>query len=54
VPLLLAQRPELASRLVLLGGDGQAFGADHPEIPLLTKPLVPRETRAVLQRLLGT
>jgi len=53
VPLLLAQRPELASRLVLLGDEGRTLHADLPEIPHLAKPLVPRDARAVLQRLLG-
>jgi CheY-like chemotaxis protein/anti-sigma regulatory factor (Ser/Thr protein kinase) len=53
VTSVLAERPELASRMVLLG-DGAADGSrELPEAPRLAKPLVPREARAVLHRLLG-
>ncbi len=52
IPLLLAQRPELAARLVLLGDAGAFVDAGLAGVPRLTKPLVPREARAVLQRLL--
>ena len=53
VTLVLAERPELASRLVLLGGDEAAGGPGLPEAPRLAKPLVPRDARALLHRLLG-
>jgi hypothetical protein len=49
----LGERPELASRLVLLGSDEAAGGPDLPDAPRLAKPLVPRDARAVLHRLLG-
>ncbi len=52
VPSLLAVRPELASRLALLG-DADAAGPGSREVPRLAKPLVPRDARAVLHRLLG-
>ena len=53
VPLLLAQRPDLATRLVLLGDTDRTSAPDFPDVPRLAKPLIPREARAVLHRLLG-
>jgi two-component system NtrC family sensor kinase len=53
LPQLLAQRPDLASRLVFLGDTNLAHGSDFLDVPRLSKPLVPREARSVLQRLLG-
>ena len=53
VTAVLAERPELAARMVLLG-DGEAPGSpDLPGVPRLAKPLVPRDARALLHRLLG-
>jgi two-component system NtrC family sensor kinase len=53
LPQLLAQRPDLASRLVFLGDTNLSHGSDFLDVPRLSKPLVPREARSVLQRLLG-
>ena len=52
VPSLLGQHPELASRLVLLGGDDGRLDPGLADVPRLPKPLVPRDARAVLQRML--
>ncbi len=53
IPQLLAARPDLAGRLVLLGAGDGTDDTDLPDVPRLAKPLVPREARAVLQRVLG-
>jgi len=52
VPRLVRNRPALAERIVLLGEPSPADRADHPALLHLTKPLVPRDARAVLQRFL--
>ena len=53
VPFLLDQHPELASRLVLLGGDDGRLDSGLADAPRLPKPLVPRDARTVLHRMLG-
>jgi len=53
VTSVLAERPELASRMVLLGAGAADGSPELPEAPRLVRPLVPREARAVLHRLLG-
>jgi CheY-like chemotaxis protein len=48
VPALLRQRPELASRMILLGEDGADSDPRAATLPRLAKPLVPRDARAVI------
>ena len=53
VPFLLGQHPELSSRLVLLGKDDDMLDFGRADVPRLPKPLIPRDARTVLLRMLG-
>lgn len=53
IPSILGQRPELASRLVLLGDSAASPDPAFATLPRLSKPLVPRDARPLLQRMLG-
>ncbi len=53
IPSLLAARPNLASRLVVLATDADAADPDSAGVPRLAKPVVPREARALIRSLLG-
>ncbi len=50
---LLARRPELGGRVVLLGGERLEPGDGSPAAPRLQKPVNPREARTLIRSLLG-
>ena len=50
---LLAVRPDLGSRLVVLAADADAVDPATAGVPRLAKPVVPREARALIRSLLG-
>lgn len=53
IPAILALQPGLASRLVLVTNDAAPSDPALAGVPRLTKPVVPRDARAVMRALLG-